>query len=285
MPKSRDTSSIVQRIQLVAANLTQTEQKLVAELMRTPREVALGTSGEFAARMGVHEATTSRLARKLGFASYAEFRDTLRNEYLHSADPAGRISVTLNDARAKGFLPLLVSGEMAALSALSDHVSDRDILAAAEQLDGQRVFVYGHGNAEVLSVLMERRLRRLGIDCHMLSGGPRDLAEQMLTLSQGDALLVFAFRRPPPAYRHLMEVASEAGARRVVIAGTIGPALSPAADVLLSAPRTGMPDGFQTLTVPMAICNAVILALAERRGSRAIATLDQLGALITRFEI
>jgi len=131
---------------------------------------------------------------------------------------------------------------------------------------------------------MERRLRRLGIDSHPLSGSPRDLAEQMLTLSANDALLLFAFRRQPPDYERLMHVAAETRAKTVVISGTIGPSLTPSPDVLLSAPRAGMPDSFQTLTVPMAICNAIILALAERRGPDALATLDRLGDLIAKFE-
>ncbi len=284
MTKDRVHKALVERIQAVAGRLTSTEQKLISELMRVPREVAIGTSSEFAARLGVHEATTSRLARKLGFASYAEFRDELRREYLKVADPAERISATLSDARSQGFLPLLVASELSALTAMTDHISDARILEAAEKLDCRRVFIYGHGNAEVLSVLMERRLRRLGIDSHPLSGNPRDLAEQMLTLSADDALLLFAFRRQPPDYERLMQVATETKARTVVISGTVGPSLTPNPDVLLSAPRAGMPDSFQTLTVPMAICNAIILALAERRGPDALATLDRLGDLIARFE-
>jgi DNA-binding MurR/RpiR family transcriptional regulator len=284
MSKVDSQKALVERVQRVAASLTSTEQKLISELMRAPREVAIGTSSEFAARLGVHEATTSRLARKLGFSSYAEFRDALRREFLKVADPAERISATLNDARSQGFLPLLIANETAALSAMSQHVTDERILQAAETLDRRRVFIHAHGNAEVLAVLMERRLRRLGIDCHPLTGSARDLAEQMLTLSADDALLVFAFRRKPPGYDHLMQIAADVNSKTVVISGTIGPSLTPAPDVLLSAPRTGMPDSFQTLTVPMAICNAIILALADRRGDEALATLDRLRDMIAKFE-
>lgn len=281
---SKSTPSMVERIQAVADSLTATEQKLVSALLTTPREVAIGTSSEFAARIGVHEATTSRLAKKLGFASYAGFRDALRQEYLRDAAPAERISATLNDARVQGFLPLLVASEIAALSALTDHVKDERILNAAEALNRDRVFIYGHGNASALSELMERRLRRLGIVSHRLDGNRRDLAEQVLTLGERDALLLFAFRRQPPDYAKLMEVAASAGAATVVISGTTGPSLTPRPDILLSAPRAGMPDSFQTLTVPMAICNAVILALASLRGDEAMTALDRLGELIAKFE-
>lgn len=284
MSNTNAQTTLIERIQAVADNLTATEQKLISELLRVPRDVAIGTSSEFAARLGVHEATTSRLARKLGFSSYSEFRDELRREFLKVADPAERIATALNDARTQGFLPLLVASELAALAAMTDHITDARILEAAEKLDRRRVFIYGHGNAEVLAVLMERRLRRLGIDSHRLAGSPRDLAERMLTLSSGDALLLFAFRRQPPDYGRLMDIAAEVGAATVVISGTVGPSLTPKPDVLLSAPRAGMENSFQTLTVPMAICNAINLALAARRGPDAISTLDRLGELIVKFE-
>ena len=90
---------MVERIQAVADSLTATEQKLVSALLTAPREVAIGTSSEFAARIGVHEATTSRLSKKLGFASYAGFRDALRAEYLRDAAPADFVDLYLRRLR------------------------------------------------------------------------------------------------------------------------------------------------------------------------------------------
>lgn len=284
MAKVEGHKCLVERVQTVAGSLTATEQRLISELLKAPMEVAIGTSSEFAARLGVHEATTSRLARKLGFASYAEFRDALRSEFLKAADPAARISAALNDPRAEAFLPRLVADEMAALSAITSHVTDARVQEAADKLDRRRVFIYAHGNAEVLAILMERRLRRLGIDSRALDGSPRDMAEQMLALCADDTLLIFAFRRPPLDYSRLMQVATEVQAATVVVSDTIGPSLSPRPDVLLSAPRAGTSNSFQTLTVPMAICNSVILALASRRGNEALEKLNRLGELIERFE-
>lgn len=279
-----ETKALIERVQDVAGSLTETEQRLISELLKAPREIAMGTSSEFAARLGVHEATTSRLARKLGFSSYAEFRASLRHEFLRNSAPASRISATLDDTRSKGFLPLLIEQELSALAMISDHVADEQIVAAAALLDRERVFIHGHGNAETLVVLAERRLRRLGIITQRLAGTRRDLAEQMLTLRASDAVLLFAFRRQPPDYAHVMEVARDVNAPTVTISGTLGPSLQPRPDLLLSAPRAGSRDSFQTLTVPMALCNAVILALADRRGSDALAKLERLGALIAKFE-
>lgn len=274
--------TLIERVQKVSSSLTGAETRLVAELMRAPHEVALGTSAEFAARIGAHEATTSRLARKLGFAGYAAFRDQIRAEFL-AGSPSNRVSQTLSGTQVRGYLPLLVEEETKALQRLTDFMTDDQIVAAARLLNRPRVFLFARGNAEALAVLMDRRMRRMGITTVVLHGDARDLAEQLLTLGADDAMLVFAFRRQPRDYARILELAAKRAASTVVVSGSLGPALSPAPDFLLAAPRTGGRDGFQTLTVPMLVCNALVLALAAERGDDALDMLGQLGTLIEYF--
>jgi len=275
--------TLIERVQKVSSSLTGAETRLVAELMRAPHEVALGTSAEFAARIGAHEATTSRLARKLGFAGYAAFRDQIRAEFL-AGSPSDRVSQTLSGTQVRGYLPLLVEEETKALRRLTDFMTDDQIVAAARLLNRPRVFLFARGNAEALAVLMDRRMRRMGITTVVLHGDARDLAEQLLTLGADDAMLVFAFRRQPRDYARILELAAKRAASTVVVSGSLGPALSPAPDCLLAAPRTGGRDGFQTLTVPMLVCNALVLALAAERGNDALDMLGQLGTLIDYFD-
>ena len=69
-------------------------------------------------------------------------------------------------------------------------------------------------------------------------------------------------------------VAAEAG----------GALLAPRPDHLLTAPRSGDPDGFQTLTVPMTVCNAIVIAAGLNAKDESLKKLDRLGQLIERFE-
>jgi DNA-binding MurR/RpiR family transcriptional regulator len=277
--------SIVTLVQSVADTLTPSERMLVKEVMARPREIALSTAGELAERAGVHEATASRLARKLGFDSYADFRDAIRDEFIVQTDPAVRMRNTLAQSRGNSLLGGLIAQEIEALTHLPDYIGDDRLKAAARQLtDRRKVFIFARGNAESLAVLMERRLRRMAIDAVLLSGDNRDVAERLLSLNADDALLAFAFRRQPRHYAAVIEHARKVGAFTLAIAGSIGPALTPAADMLLSAPRSGTADGFQTLTVPMAICNGLVLQMAETAERRSLVRLEELGRLISTFE-
>lgn len=277
--------SIIERIQETAEALTPAEKRLVKLICGDPQAAALATAAGIAKAVQVHEATVSRLVRKLGFESYASFRSTMQSEFIPTQEPAIRLDNTLSRASESSLLHMLVLQEKAALSRIED-VMDGALAedAARRLMAARRLFFFGRGNAEVLSLLMTKRFRRFGKDCQQLSGDRRDLAEQALGMGDGDMLVIFAFRRAPAGYAALLETAREAGVGSLVIAGAIGALLTPAPDVLISVPRSQDRDGFQTLTVPMTICNAIVLAAAAHDKEHSLRTLDRLGTLIRRFE-
>ncbi|WP_127144554.1 MurR/RpiR family transcriptional regulator [Pelagibacterium montanilacus] len=277
--------SILERVQAVAESLTRAEHRLVREIIAKPRDVALGTASSLAQSIGVHEATASRLAKKLGFQNYAGFRDAIRDEFIVRADPAVRVRNTLEAAQGGDLLSDLIAREIEALTALQSYVDSARIAGAARIVSAaRRVFIFARGNAVTLAVMLSRRLLRMGIDVEILAGDGRDLAEQVLRLEREDVLVAFAFRRQPRHYGPLIERAHKVGAQTVAISGSLGPALAPAPGLLLSAPRSGSNDGFQTLTVPMAITNALVLTMAQMNRDEALERLETLGKLIDDFE-
>ncbi|MFK4808923.1 MurR/RpiR family transcriptional regulator (plasmid) [Devosia neptuniae] len=277
--------SVLERVKEVAEALTPAEQLLIKQVISSPRDIALGTASELAQRIGVHEATASRLAKKLGYPNYAGFRAAIQEEFIVRTDPATRIRNTLQQASDAGLVSDLVGREMEALAGLQRYIDDAQVMAAARALiKARRIYIFARGNAEALAVLIDRRLRRMGCDTVMLHGEGRDLAEQVLGMSSADAIVGFAFRRQPTHYSALVNHARAMGAASIVISGSVGPSLVPAADHLLFAPRTGSQEAFQTLTVPMAICNALVLSMAKEDPKSSLQHLEALGQLIDAFD-
>lgn len=285
VPAMEETMSVLERVKDAAETLTPAEQLLIKQVIASPRDIALGTASGLARRIGVHEATASRLAKKLGYPNYAGFRAAIQEEFIVRTDPATRVRNTLQQTSEAGLITDLVSREIEALAGLQRYVDDAKLLAAAQALlKARRIYVFARGNAEALAVLIDRRLRRMGRDTIMLAGEGRDLAEQVLGMNGDDAIIAFAFRRQPDHYAALLNRARAMSATSVVISGSVGPSLVPAGDHLLFAPRTGSQDAFQTLTVPMAICNALVLAMAKEDPKASLQYLEILGQLIDAFD-
>ncbi len=278
-------SQLSEIIQKQADRLTPSEQRLVTAVLAQPRQAALATVTDLAREAGVHEATVSRLARKLGYVGYAAFRSALQTEFLPTEETATRLQRSLQTVAGCGVLASLVTEEAAALANLVAHVTEDQIAHAAERMiRARRLYVFGRGNAEALALMMAKRFRRFGRDVHLLTGDARSLAEGVLGMGQGDVLLVYALRRAPRPYAALAEHARARGVPVIAISDTLGPMLVPAPDMVLSAPRSSDVDSFQTLTVPMAISNAIVLAAGAREETQTLQTLETLGSLIKRFE-
>ncbi len=277
--------SLIEKISDQASTLTPSERRLVENVIESPTTAALGTAGELAKAVGVHEATASRLAKKLGFDSYAAFRDALREEFIATRETATRFEKTIAESSGDTILGKLAQDEARALTGIEDFIKPDQIAdVAALLMQASRIFIYGYGNAEVLALMMVKRFRRFGKEVQQLDTNPRGLAEQMLGLETGDVVLSFAFRRPPRGYAALIETAREAGATTIIISGKSGALLAPRPDHILAAPRSGDPDAFQTLTVPMTVCNALVIAAGLTAKEESLKKLDRLGQLIERFE-
>ena len=222
-------------------------------VLAQPRQSALATVTDLAREAGVHEATVSRLARKLGYPGYAAFRSALQTEFLPTEETATRLQRSLQTAAGSGVLATLVAEETAALANLVSHVNEDQLArAAALMIGARRLYIFGRGNAEALALAMMAkrflpvRMPRASFDRRC----PQPGRGRVLAWRPGDALLIYAFRRAPRPYAALAEHAQRGqGCTVIVISDTSGhDAGAPAPDLLLSAPQDPADvDGFQTL--------------------------------------
>ena len=133
----------------------------------------------------------------------------------------------------------------------------------------------------MLARLAELRFRRLGILTIAMTESSRHLLEKLQLLQPGDAVLVAGFHIARPELVAVLEHARATGCRSILLTDTLGITLRDKADVVLAA-RRGPVSTFHSLTVPMAILNALILAVASARPEESLAALTRLQQLRAR---
>jgi DNA-binding MurR/RpiR family transcriptional regulator len=145
-------------------------------------------------------------------------------------------------------------------------------------LNARRIFAFGLGPARPLAELLQFRLQRFGFPIFALVESGRDILEQLLLLQKDDVVVAIAFHRVTGELTTVVEHARTLGARCVLVTDTLGPAFKDKVDVILSA-RRGPVSTFHSLTVPMAILNALILAVAMSKSEESLASLNRLQEL------
>jgi DNA-binding MurR/RpiR family transcriptional regulator len=257
--------------------LSDSDRQIIRELLSNPTMMAALSAAEIAERVGVHESTVVRLAKKLGYRGYKE----LRHDLLEETAPAERVRKGMTGSSE---LALLVAHEIATLQSLSTTLSQAALDEAAQMLaSAKRVFLFGQGHATTLVEYMDKRLRRSGFNTIVLTTRGRDLAERILTMDDEDLLISFIFRIRTPGMPSLLKHTASVGAKHILIGDINGLMVRPQPTLLLAASR-GAEDQFLTLTVPMAICNALILTIARLDRGRSVQQLETLADLIRLFE-
>jgi len=259
--------SLRQIVEEFGGRLSKSDQRLVHVLLSNPAESAFLSAQDLAERADVHPTTAVRLARKLGFSGYPDLRSKLQNDLIGSSQAVERVQKRLEHL-GHGSLQAFVDSEINALSALPTQISQEDIKQAAQAIvDANNIFLFGYGHSEALVCLMEMRLNRSGYLTRIMREPSRHLAADTKNIRAGDAVLLFIFNSIEPRVPSMLEHIHNVGATSIVISDPVGPVLRPRPEILLSASRGEVGEA-RSLTVPMAICNTLILVISELDGHK-----------------
>jgi DNA-binding MurR/RpiR family transcriptional regulator len=267
--------------------LTDADRALIAIILGDPGGVVFQSASELAARAEVHASTVVRLSRKLGFDGYPDLRRKLRSEANTHYGPDERIRRRLEHLDRGSMLVELVESEIAALSAVPEALSQAQIdQAAAIIRAAPTTYLFGRGSAGPLLAHLDRRLRRGGFRTVVTANlQRREVVERLISLSEGDAVVAFAFQSPaslPAGFSAVIKHARAVGAKSVLISDSLGPTLRPRPDLLLSVSH---PDEGELVmrSAQMLICEAIVLTLAQKDSAHAVGRLEALERLRAEF--
>jgi DNA-binding MurR/RpiR family transcriptional regulator len=246
------------------------------------RTVALARSAmELAADTGTSDATVVRSVQALGFAGMHDLKQALLAAMAAPSTPEDDMRRTLEEVgdNTTAAVDLVLKTHGGALEALKAPEARRLITAAVTALHpAARIVVFGVGPSALLACYVAMQLERAGRHSKALDRTGRMLADQLLDLRSGDALLVLAYGRP---YREVLAVFAEARSLRlpiVLVTDDSGIGLAKSADVVLLVQR-GQAERVALHGTTLIALEAVILGLVAANREVAMASLQRLNAL------
>jgi len=267
--------------------LTDADQELISIILGEPSEAVYLSSAELASKAAVHASTVVRLARKLGFDGFPEMRQKLRQDVEFKKNSSDKIRQRIDLIEKGSNLSDLIESEIAAIAAISNTVSQNQIDEVVNKIyKAKSIFIVGRGSAAPLMTHFERRLRRSGIQCRVaLNLQRRDLAEQLIGIQKGDAIVVFGFQSInslPSGYSSLIESAKSIGAYSIAIGDSTILTARPKPDIVLSVsrPKEGV---MQLRSGPMLICEALAMTLLHKKSKKAVRGVESLEHLRANF--
>jgi DNA-binding MurR/RpiR family transcriptional regulator len=267
------------------SNLTKSEKRIANYLNQNLDESAFLSAGEIADQLQLSEATMVRFARTLGFDSYPAMRVALQDNFRHRLTHSSRLRSRLDDFREAGHIfERVVASEIDYLTEALQTVDRNAFNAAVELLrTHQRVFVFGLGPSLSLVDLLEIRLTRSARNVIPLNTSGREMLEPMLLMNDTDLLIAIGFFNLTPSLQIVLDFANQKKTPVILLTDTLGPMVGDKADVVLAA-RRGPVSAFHSLTVPMTILNAMLLALSSLDQEKVMSNLDNLDKFRERLK-
>jgi DNA-binding MurR/RpiR family transcriptional regulator len=259
----------------------------VAKFIDENRSIVLASSAAaLGARIGTSDATVLRTIQSLGFASLADLKGAILKSGTVStpADDMRRTLVDLEKATGEA-LDGILQAHADGLSVLQSEKCRAQMAAGVRVLDSaSRIAVFGIGPSAALASYVSILLARSGRRSRTISATGSMLADQLLDLAAGDALLILAYGR---LYREVKAVFAEAKALRlptVLVTEADDTPLAKLADVCVTIPR-GRPGQMALHGATLVGLEALVLSLAAAKPEAALSSLDNLNRLRRATEV
>jgi len=253
----------------------------VAKFIDENRQIVLASSAAaLGARIGTSDATVLRTVQTMGFTSLADLKSAILKSGALStpADDMRRTLVDLKKATGEAVDGIL-QAHAEGLGVLQSRKCRAQIAAGVRVLDSaERIAVFGIGPSSALATYVSILLTRSGRRSRTISATGEMLADQLLDLRAGDALLILAYGR---LYREVKALFSEAKALRlptVLVTEADDTPLARLADVSVAIPR-GRPGQMALHGATLVALEAIVLSLAAAKPKAALASLDNLNRL------
>ena len=253
-----------------------------ARYLEQNRLAVLSTSAlEIAQAVGASDATVIRAVQALGFDGLPDLRQALIASLEPSSTPAENLRRTTREfgRGVESAVGSVIETHLEALKALAAPELQATLVQAIRTLSRvERTFIFGIGPSAALSEYVALLMARHGRRARALNAAGIGLADQLLDLRAGDALIVLAYGR---TYREVVLVFREAKRLRlpvVLITDSLEARLAREADVVVPA-RRGRHERVAMHGVTLIVLEAIVLGLAVADPPAAMATLARLGEL------
>lgn len=262
-------------------SLPPAEQRMARFFIDQKRAVLLNSAAEIAQLAGTSDATVVRTARSLGFDGLSALREVLLADLTGAPSPGKRLARTLEQTGegAAGALRHVIELHEGVLEVLKRPEIAASFARAVAILAGaKRRHVFGIGPSGAMADYASLQFNRIGLPTCALSASGVALADRLLWLGKGDAVLMLAYA---PLYREVeivLDQAREYSAPVVLISDNLGPLVADKVAEVLPVPR-GKADHLAMHGGTMVLIEAMIIGLAGSASQTAFDSLDRLSVL------
>lgn len=252
-------------------------QKLIAEfILNNYDKAAFMTAAKLGISVGVSESTVVRFANELGFSGYPSLQKALQELIKNKLTTVQRLELSkdyVSDGDTlKGVLKADMENIRATLEKINNHTFEEVINSIFK---AKKIYIIGLRSSTVIAEFLGFYLNIILQNVRIVSYGISDIFEQMINVKEGDLVIGIGFPRYATKTIDALDFAKDRGAGVVSITDSLLSPLATKADYTLIA-QSNMASFVDSLVAPLAVVNALIIAVGLREKEKVADTFNNL---------
>lgn len=240
------------------------------------------TALEIAAATQTSDATVVRAIQAIGFSGLRELKSVLEQWFDPPLSSADKMDTTLSHLAedVNQSIDYVVEGHLAAAQALGGGENRQAIAQAVSLLvNARQLAIFGINASGILAEYAARLFHRNGLPALPLNRSGIGLAEQLLSLQRGDALIMMAQKSSHREGITTLKEAQRLGIPIILLTNAKESKFVQQADVVIHVPR-GTEQGKMPLHGPVLAClEMLVVATAASMSQRAVKSMKRLQEL------
>jgi DNA-binding MurR/RpiR family transcriptional regulator len=255
----------------------------VARYINENREVVLEfTAIEIAAATQTSDATVVRAIQALGFAGLRDLKQTMELWFGPGINSEDKMATTVNSLTCdvNSSIDFVLQGHQHTCEVLSTSTNRYAIAqAVAVLVEARQVGIFGIGASGVLADYSARLFSRIGLPAVAFNRTGINLAEQLIALQRGDALIMMAQKSAHREGLTTIREAKRLGVPVILMTNALGSRFSKEADIVINVPRGGE-NGKMPLHSAVLVClEMMVLSVASTAPQRSIKSVKRINDL------
>ncbi len=269
--------------------LSKGQKELAQVFLAKNPNIAFLSAAQLAKELGTSRSSLVRFAQALGYEGYPQLQKDVQQHFRDQLTPSTAFHTSLETVKSEdeGVFSVFrkaVEVDRTAINQLEEQISKAAFEAAVETIaNSKRIYVFGLGVARSLVDFLAFRLRRYGFNVQELKHGGTELYDYLFTLDEDTCLVAFAFHRYPKELSVALEHAIASKTKTILISDDQVSPYAGIADITLAA-RRGPSGIMHSLAVPMAIANALVLAVGYHDDGKVFEMLEKLDEVRYAYE-
>jgi DNA-binding MurR/RpiR family transcriptional regulator len=273
--------SLAERVAARVDRLSPSELKVATFIRQHAEDVAFLSVNELAQQLGTSDATVVRTAQTLGYAGFPDLRRELIEALRTRVSPALRLGRSLESLGepTETVLDRALEVQIELLQQARRSVNPDSFVQAVEILvQAKRILAFGMDAAGHLVQTFTLRLQRIGHEALPITASGVSLADALLTMRRGDALVALVYEQGPLEASIVLAEAKARDVPVVLLTDTLAARFADQISVALTASR-GDVGTFKTLGTTGVLLDTLLLAIGARERARSLLALEQFDRL------